>query len=859
MLLFIRHSLRYLMRHKLLTLLHICGVALGVAVFVSIQIVNQSALTSFRSSVDLVAGKANFTLDGRGELFNEEVYQHVVLRPEISAATPVLEELVLLPEHPGAYLNILGIDPFSNTDLSVYSLKIENSDEPGDFFNFFSDPSAIAITKTLAQQIDKNIGDSLLIKFAGESRTLTIHALLEFEEGMASANPNLSVMDIANAQHILNRGGKLSRIDGLIPATGTELISIAKQLESELRSVTPAHVHIGSPQDRNEQTEKMIGAFQLNLTALSLIALLVGSFLIYNTVATSVTGRRHEIGLLRSLGMQRWQVQLLFIGEALFLSLPGIALGLLAGLSLSTQLISSVSSTISSLYTLVNISSLNTSPQTFFIASLSGFLTVLAAAWLPAREAARVDPVLALSPGHLSQKSSLHIWRYLGVSIFCCMGSILLGYFSITTDWPWLSFPCALLALLVYAFLVPATSVFIAHHVQSFTHNYRLIQISLKLFTQALHRHSISIAALVAALSMMIGLSIMIHSFRTTVTDWIGKTIRADIYISPISNVTMKGDELMAQKTQETVLSIEGIAESNVHRSAIVYIDALPNLPIDISATQLAVVDQHHPYTYFEQLPGNPALQAQKQGTLLISDTLSKRTQLTAGDSLQLRTPSGTHELLIQAVYQDYQSEFGVITMDISLFKKLWQDDGINSLALYLEAESNLSATLDELKKLLQHQGAFIIYSNAELRSKAMAVFDETFHVTYVLRLLALIIAGVGIFLTMTILVHERRRELGIIRSCGASRLQMLSIMLAEATWVGLVGTLLGIAGGFTLAYILDHVVNQSFFGWSITWSTPWYVILQTPLWVLGCAILSSLYPAWKTSRLNIAEAVRLE
>ena len=268
--LFLTHSLRYFSRHPALTALNIVGIALGVTVFLSIQIVNHSALESFRASVDIVAGKADLEVIGDGLRFDEKAYPIVDRHPGIAAATPTVEDVASLTDYPGEYLQILGIDIFSNGPLRTFELHDDQNQRPN-IVEFLRDPKVIALTRKLSQRLGLKIGDKLRIETQTGTETFHVGYILDFGEDAPGADEHLSVMDIANVQENFRHAGKLTRISALLKP-GADFNAVVADLRKQL----PPDVIVQAPDRRNRQIEKMIGAFQLNLTALSLIALLVG-------------------------------------------------------------------------------------------------------------------------------------------------------------------------------------------------------------------------------------------------------------------------------------------------------------------------------------------------------------------------------------------------------------------------------------------------------------------------------------------------------------------------------------------------------------------------------------------------------
>jgi len=846
--LFLTHSLRYFARHPALTALNIIGIALGVTVFLSVQIVNHSALESFRASVDIVAGKADLEVIGDGLLFDENAFRTVEDDPALVAATPTVEDVASLSDYPGEYLQVLGIDIFSDGPLRTFELH-DAQDQKPDVAGFLRDPNVIAVSKKLSQRLGLKIGDPLRVETQTGIKTFRIGFLLEFGEDAPGADEHLAVMDIANVQENFRHVGKLSRISALL-RPGADFNAVS----ADLRRKLPADVVVQSPDRRNRQIERMIGAFQLNLTALSLISLLAGMFLIYNTVATAVVRRRYEIGVLRSLGLSGFQVQLLFMAEAAVLGLIGLSLGIVLGVLLAGQLVGAVSRTITSLYILTSIHTLFISPWVVLAAVVLCFGAVLVAAWFPAREAATISPVEALSSGNMEDRSARSTRRWLIVGVALLLLATLLGKISLTWGPAWLSFGTALFTLLGFAFFVPTLCQLFSRVVRPRS---VMSRIAMGHFAQSLHRNSVAIASLVVALAMVVGISTMIFSFRTTVESWLNRSIQADLVIAPAENLLIGNREVIRPEVEQIVAALPHTTYDSFRELRVQFRGELVKL-----ATVRLGVTRDIERLDFEQGDSHAAFDdAINHEAVLISQPFHRRFHLGLGDTITLDTPSGSHPFKIAGVYLDYTTEGGVILVDWGTYKKYWRDNSVNGLALYLD--KNSGQTPAELKEILRPKiapyGDYLIKSNRELREQVFRIFDQTFSVTYVLQTIGIIISGLGIFLSLTILVTERRREISILRAVGASRRQIEALVLWEAAIIGLLGSFLGIVAGLVLAAILSYVINVSFFGWTITWATPWTFLLSLPFLVIAAALVAGYGPARQAAHLDIADGVKME
>ena len=846
--LFLTHSLRYFARHPALTALNIVGIALGVTVFLAVQIINHSALESFRASIDIVAGKADLEIIGDGLRFDEKAWPIVDKDPDIAAATPTVEDVASLTDYPGEYLQLLGVDIFSDAPLRTFELKNAQGQSP-DVEDFLRDPSVVAVSRPLSQRLKLKIGDPLRLETQTGTRMFHIGYILDFSDDAPGADEHLSVMDIANVQEDFLHVGKLTRISALV-RPGADANAVIARLRSQL----PANVIVQPPDRRNRQIERMLGAFQLNLTALSLISLLVGMFLIYNTVATAVVRRRHEIGVLRALGLSSMQVQMLFVAEAMLLGIVGAALGLALGVVLAGKLVGAVAQTITSLYILTSIQTLFISPLAIGAALALCFGAVLVAAWFPAREAAKLAPVEALSIGHLEEHSARGTMRWCAVGIGLLVLAALVAHISLNYGPAWLSFGAALFTLLGFAFFVPAMSVLFTRVFKPRTITAR---IAFGHFAQSLHRTSVAIASLVIALAMVVGISTMIFSFRTTVEEWLTRSVQADLAIGPAANLLLGNNEMVRPEVEQVVAQTPGV-----------HYDSYRELRVRVNGQLVKLVSARLAVTRdierlaFSQGDSHSAFDAAIQnGDILVSEPFFRRFHLGLGDTLSLATPTGQRDFKIAGVYVDYTTEGGVLLVDWQTYRKFWQDDQINGIGVYIDKGSGIKATdlQRELRPKIAPYGDYLIKSNQELREQVFRIFDQTFSVTYLLQTIGIIVSGLGIFLSLSILVTERRREISILRAVGASRGQIEAMVLWEAGIIGLLGSVLGIVAGLALAWMLSFVINVSFFGWTVSWATPWQFLLELPLAVIAASLVAGWAPARQAARLDIADGVKME
>lgn len=844
------HVLRYLARHRLLALLNVLSVALGVAVYLAIQIANHSANRAFAATVDLVAGKADLQVTGSVAGLEDEAFPLVARVQGIAAATPMVRGVVTLPDLPGEYLQILGVDIFTNTSFRTFELTDFNAAH-FDVQAWLRDSDAIAISQEFARRHALKAGDVIRAQVNGADRSLRIGFIMR-TTGEAGADIHFAAMDIGWAQELLGRRGLLGAIQ-LQLTDGREREAVI----ARLRSVLPPDARVTTPAQRGEQVTNMLAGFQLNLTAMSLVSLLVGMFLIYNTVSASVVRRRSEIGILRSLGVTRNEVRALFLGEAVGLGTIGALLGLVGGVVLARMLVGTVAKTISSLYVLLSVTETAVTPLMLAAAAGLGLLSVIVAAWLPAASAAKMDPVRALRAGSIIEQSAnlSPAWFWfgllsLGLAVVVSVAALKIGP-------AWLAFGAAFFVLVGFSLLVPSAASTFSTTSSSLLRKFRsrLVEANLAAanISRALVRNSVTIAALAAAVAMAIGVSVMVYSFRRTVETWINQTLVADLFIAPASNEVVGPASFVAPEAIRFLESHPAVAAVDTFRDV--------TLGWGEKTVAVAVVrgTDRRPLPFLRGDSAAIMQRFQNEPCILVSESFARRQGVRDGEALEFATPEGPRRFPIAGTFYDYTRDQGVVFMSARTFVPLWKDDRVSSVAVYLESDAVADKLGSQFRSELSGRGEFLILSNRELRKRIFEIFDQTFAVTYVLRTIAVIVAVVGICLTLTTLITERSRELGVLRAIGASVPQLRKLLLWESAMIGLLAAVVGLASGLSLSLVLTGVVNRAFFGWTIQLAFPWTSLALTPIWIVAAAVLAGILPAWRAGRLVVAEALRSE
>jgi putative ABC transport system permease protein len=834
-----------LRRAPSLYLLTLLGVALGVASVLTIQILNRNALAAFTGSVQAVSGDADLSVLGRTPTIPDSLYPSVLGTPGVAAAWAVYRTDVALADRDTFFLDAVGVDVFAPVTIPFVESEGEGPGrtEAG-LAEVLTTPGWTAISPELARVLGLAVGDSLLVTAGTRRLTLRVGALVDFRRITPLAGTRLVVMDIAQAQALFGQDGRLVQVD-VRAVPGSDVPALAASLRARLGPI----VDVLTPEQREERAEGLLAAFRLNLTALSLISLFVGLFLVYSATQASLVRRRAEFGLLRSLGATPAQVFFLIAAEVALLGAIGTALGLPLGYWIAEANVHVVSATLTNLYLLNAIETLRLPTALYALAAAVGIGGALVGALLPALDMSRRDTKTLLAAFTLHERigSAARPLFGAGAAILVLAAA---WYGALGHAWKPAGFALAVVLLVALPLLTPLVVQRLADvgPVRDFGIGYGLRGLGVRLQTTAF-----AIAALGVAVSMMVGITLMVGSFRRTLTVWIDSSLRADVYITTPSWRGVGVDATLDSAITATLAGLPGVRA----------VDRLRGFPGYTGGRRVALagVEMGIPFgeSRFPLLAGSrdSAFAAVHHGAaVLISEPLSRKTGLGVGDSLPLTTARGEQRFAIAGVYYDYSSDAGTVILDLRTLRAAFGPGPVNSIALYLAEGVSAERTVDAIKAALPTV-PLLVRSNRRLRQEIFTIFDQTFAITRILQGMALLIAVCGITLTLLVLARERISELALYRALGAGTRQIFGLFVAEGVGMGALGILLGAVGGILLAGILIFVINRSYFGWTIQVAIPTSTLAWQGLTILAAAAAASVYPALRASRTTAAELAR--
>jgi len=826
----IKAGFRDLIRRPLFSGLMLAGLALGVAVVTAIDLASQSALRAFEVSTDTVVGRATHQVIGGPTGVPEALYRELRAAPGTMQMAPVVEGVVSARDFDERPMRILGVDIFAEAPFRD-QLSPGLAFDP-DFQQFFTEPGMAIVGDDFAGANQLTPGAELAVQVNDRLETITVLGIVS-----TLGSSDVLLMDIAGAQELLGVSGRLTRID--LVADPESVATLRTQLPSGLRIVASS--------EQRDTANQLTSAFRLNLTALSLLALVVGFFLVYNTMTFSVLSRRPVLGTLRSLGVTGEQIFAQVVLEAVLVGFLGSFIGILLGVLLAQVALGLVTRTINDFYFLVTVREVTLSTGIAVKAVALGVGAGGLASVIPALEAARVPPVQVLRRSDIEEGARVWVPRVglLGLGLGGAGSAIfLLSDQSLT-----LTFVGILVIVLGLALMVPfATQVFmrLLRPLSSRIH-WRL---AVRGLGRQLSRVGIAIAALMVALSVTIGIALMINSFRATVQNWLDITLYSDIYVSSPAAIGNRPQANLSPSLEARLAQVEGVATVEAIRTVQVQGE---KGELDLTAVDPRRVRDAGIY----RLANGTASQVWDRvrgGAVVISESLEFRNGTT--DTLVLQTDAGEKAFEVVGVFYDYSSDRGTVLMSREVYMENWDDPALSSLGV----EALPGASTQELAETIRAELAgtgLIVHENQQIREEAMRIFDRTFAITQSLRVLAVVVAFIGILSALLALQLDRRREYATLEAIGLAPEGLERLTYLETALMGLSASLLALPTGLLLALILIHVINVRSFGWTIQLAPAVGPFLQAILVGVVASLAAAIYPAFRLRKMTVAQAIR--
>jgi putative ABC transport system permease protein len=843
---------RHLVLAKGRTLLTVGGVCIGVSAVVGITTLNGAVLDAFNNMVESISTGSDLQVAAGEAGLPDSVIEKVRAVDGVVNASPLLENTVMDPDT-GDRILVLGIDFLGNDPFRNLAEREGGKNIVDDEVAFLNAPRALLLAGPYAKARALKTGDRIKLLTPSGPVEFVVFGLLAPTGAAKAFGGTVGIMGMDAAQQTFGKEGRYDRID--VDVADTEKPDVVRD---RIRMATGGGLVVDRPKDRGVRISKMVFALQTGLQLTSGVALLVGIFVVFNTMAIAVLQRRRELATLRALGMSRRKVTLLVGGEAALLGVVGGVLGVLLGGVLSHLGLQTVTDAISALYVEVKPDTASVTPALAVVGFLMGVVTAVAGAAKPAWEAAGISPVMVLAGRAHSLMAPRH------PVLLASVGAALYGLAFPISSLPSLDgipiagYVSAFLILFGTALLAPLVLRGVEAAVEPLMH--RLGSVTGLLATgnlvRDLGRASLTSAALMFGLALSIGIGAMVGSFKQTIDAWLQNSVPSDIFVSAGSGLVDQKNIPLRPEIGHVIGELPGVEH--------VFCTRLALMPYEDLTIQILSLETH---VYFKRAKlmirdGPKEMDAgmlRSVNGVTISENLAQKKRLKAGDQLVLGTPKGPHAFPIVAVAVDFTSDQGFAMMDRDTYVSVFGDTLVDMFQVYVKPGASIEEVRQALTQTVGKKYGLTVITNHQFRSYVSGLVDNAFAITGAIQLVAILIALLGIINTLLAAVLDRTREIGVLRAVGALRGQINRVMVLEASLLGVGAGLLALMGGIGFGYIFTSVINFQSTGWSLPFLFPARTVLEAFIISVAAPAAASLIPARRAGKLDIRIALTID
>ncbi|MBE7493998.1 MAG: ABC transporter permease [Verrucomicrobiaceae bacterium] len=806
--------------------------ALGSGVYLAMRLANRAALAGFEQFTSGITRQADFTIMGTTGSLSEnwlrEMRDGLEERPV--HLLPVIEETVM-PFEEGKAIEIGSGVTWKLVGTDFVSLLNLRGEAPAGLKGDVKAAEGVFVSAKL----HKAVGDEICVVMHEQVVSLKVAGVVTEQPGVPTLPETMLLMDLPAAQKLMQREAKVDRVE-VVVTRGEAFPNLREEAGEVLSKLANQRWQVSGAEDRRALAGTMTEAFRLNLTILSLLALFVGGYLIFQALDGVVIRRREEIGVLKSLGVTDAVIQRAFLIEALLLGVIGGGLGLLVGWLGAQAAVGGVSKTVNALY---GASSVQRADLHFGEAVLSmsiAIVTSLIAAWWPAREASRTPPVhmlgrkAAVFSGGGWWRAEWLGWALMAVAML--LAQIGAWRLSGGTRVPLAAYAAALCWLL-------GTGLAAAKLMGPMRQMGRMFDgVTLRLGLSHLRRptvrHRFAVAALASAVAMTAGMAIMVSSFDGTMRGWIERSMKADLYVSSAGAQSASSTHQISAATIEKLRAMPEVAEVATLRARGITLKGAPTMVLGVDGP---FTQRQDAYAWVKA-PGE--MEWWRDGGAIINESFAERFEVDAGDELEL---PGGHRVRIHGIQADYGNERGAVTISEATFREWFEGEMAWRVALMLKPGADAEAVA---KRIAEAHPGLSVFTNAHLRREALRIFRQTFSVTYALEVIGVFVAVAGLGLALASLLLERRADLSTLRSLGMTGRQIAATSAWEGAGVAMAGAVMGLISGGWLGWLLIYRVNKQCFGWTLGFAMPWGQFGVLMLAVVGVgALVSAMVGKW--------------
>ncbi len=819
--------------------------ALGVAVYFSIRLANRAVLASFSNFTDILTEQSDWVIRSPAGTLPASILPelrqglgdrpvHLVPVVETTATEPPASADETIGQR--RTYQLLGLDLIALQNLRVNRTANRSSRSPeasvswfnqtpstqtertNRFWEFFDSPRSVFISTALADEKRLKPGDSLSLVINESIVPFEIAGIIPSLPDRPAPPRSMLVMDQSMLQSLNGRPDRIDRVECVLEPGG-DLDLRRSELKIRLDGMSGGRWQIESPKQRRDSGAMMTRAFRLNLTILSLIALVVGLYLIFQALDGAVIRRRDEIGILRALGVEERTIQQAWLLEAAALGLLGGLLGSVPGWLGAQAAVQLVGRTVNALYRATSADAAALEPTELLLAVILAMVAGILAGWAPARSAARTPPAQLLvrgggpNPGPRALRS-----RPLALALMAFgMATALLPplRFDGGIRFPvggYASALCWIFAGGIFSGELLSVLGRMLRPIGPWSPVWRLAVSQIRPPTG---RHRLAAASLSCAVAMTAGMAILVGSFSQTMNGWIERAFQADLYISSAGAQSASTDNRISTAVWRELVARADVAAANVMQAHEIQ---LPGGPTMVVGADIGFTRDHANLAWLKAPPPEAFDRSKNADMAFVSESFTERYQLNAGDRVTIPTPAGSRTLKIVGVFGDYGNERGSVVLEGSRVAGWFGTDLASSVILKLKPDTDADLVRTEI--LSAHPG-LSVFTNSHLRREILRIFGQTFSITYVLEFIGVVVAVVGLAMTLASLLLQRRAELTTLRALGMTHFEIAHASAIEGALTALAGLVSGLAVSGALGWILIHVINKQTFGWTLQADVP--------------------------------------
>jgi putative ABC transport system permease protein len=841
------------------TSLVVGGIALGVALIVAIDVINISVLDNFRRTIEAVAGPAQLQVAlGVGEVgFAESAVDVVRADPDVKAAVPLVRGTISLAENPTATLQLFGADLVAEEELRYYPIATSNRKE---ISVWLQDPRSILITSELATRLGRAVGGTIALSTPAGVATLTVRGLLEAQGLAAALGGRLAIMDLPAAQILLAKLRKIDQID-VVLRDGADVDTVRQRLERAL----PTSLSVTRPEQRGEQYERILASFQTLLTGFSLLCIVAGIYIVYNTTSTGAAHRVRSMAALLMIGAESKHLFRLLMLEALALGITGAIIGVPLGILLAQLLTGMVSDSMGEVFQLrLPVEHLAILPAQLVIAALLGVGAALFASFFVARRFAALEPldVMRADAAQVEQRGAparrLVLWWLALVAV--SVAALVLEVRLQSTAWGNFGSTLWFASSIVIAVpLVTAVAAFLSRILVRISPGPG--RVAAESLFRSPTRTGVTVAAVALVLTVALTFASLVESLRRSASKYYekGGFLSGDLVVSAVSTEGGWLETPLPESVAHEIENLPGVRSVDIAR-------ALPGqIYRDDRVTVLGLTDgllasSHYGPQWYRYGDPFTAAEALTTGTgANVSLALAQRHGLKVGDTITLETPTEPIRLPIAGVVYDYMADRGTVTINRRLLVDYWKEKTIHRLSVFVEPGTPIEGVRLAIDRQLGDRYRLKILLPGEMVDYHVGHINRAFAFTDAIQLLIIIVTVAGIFDLLVAAIWERRRELALWRVIGADQRTVRHSVVIESATIGCLGALLGTAVGLVTAWIWIGVNFPYLLGFHLDYHLAVGPTIQYVLLVLAMTIIAGYSAARYATTLSVLEGIQTD